>query len=110
MILDLYSRKVVGWSISKNNDSALVCSSISRALEKRNPPKGLIFHSDRGSNYCSRETRELLINTGFEEVIVEKAIAGIMPSQNPSSVLLREKWIIIIFIGFKKQNNYFLII
>ncbi|EMF81032.1 hypothetical protein LEP1GSC188_3597, partial [Leptospira weilii serovar Topaz str. LT2116] len=49
------------WSISKNNDSALVCSSISRALEKRNPPKGLIFHSDRGSNYCSRETRELFI-------------------------------------------------
>ncbi|EKO33711.1 putative IS1236 transposase [Leptospira santarosai str. CBC379] len=62
VILDLYSRKVVGWSISNNNDSKLVCSALSKAIECRNPPKGLAFHSDRGSNYCSNETRRYLLN------------------------------------------------
>ncbi|EMO12110.1 putative IS1236 transposase [Leptospira santarosai str. CBC523] len=62
VILDLYSRKVVGWSISNNNDSKLVCSALSKAIECRNPPKGLVFHSDRGSNYCSNETRRYLLN------------------------------------------------
>ncbi len=61
VILDLYSRKVVGWSISNANDSKLVCSALSKAIECRNPPKGLVFHSDRGSNYCSNETRKYLL-------------------------------------------------
>ncbi|WP_122952332.1 IS3 family transposase [Leptospira noguchii] len=61
VILDLYSRKVVGWSISNANDSKLVCNALSKAIELRNPPKGLIFHSDRGSNYCSNETRKYLL-------------------------------------------------
>jgi len=65
VIIDLYSRKVVGWSISENNDSNLVCDSIRLAISKRNPGKGLIFHSDRGTNYCSRETRLLLIQNGI---------------------------------------------
>ncbi len=62
LILDLYSRKVVGWSISNSNDSKLVCTALSKAIECRNPPKGLVFHSDRGSNYCSYETRRYLLN------------------------------------------------
>ncbi|EPG75261.1 putative IS1236 transposase [Leptospira fainei serovar Hurstbridge str. BUT 6] len=61
VILDLYSRKVVGWSIGTKNDSQLICKALSRGYAIRNPPKGLIFHSDRGSNYCSKETRQLLI-------------------------------------------------
>ncbi|EMS81954.1 integrase core domain protein [Leptospira noguchii str. Cascata] len=62
VILDLYSRKVVGWSISNSNDSKLVCTALSKAIECRNPPKGLVFHSDRGSNYCSYETRKYLLS------------------------------------------------
>ncbi|MBW9231293.1 IS3 family transposase [Leptospira santarosai] len=62
VILDLYSRKVVGWSISNANDSKLVCTALSKAIECRNPPKGLVFHSDRGSNYCSNETRKYLLS------------------------------------------------
>ncbi|EMF83151.1 IS1236 transposase family protein [Leptospira weilii serovar Topaz str. LT2116] len=110
VILDLYSRKVVGWSISKNNDSALVCSSISRALEKRNPPKGLIFHSDRGSNYCSRETRELLINNRVRRSNSRKG--NCWDNAVPESFFgsLKREMDYNYFIGFKKQNNYFLII
>ncbi len=65
VILDLYSRKAVGWSLSNRNDSRLVCDTVSKAVLSRNPWKGLIFHSDRGSNFCSKETRRLLIANGI---------------------------------------------
>lgn len=65
VILDLYSRKAVGWSLSNRNDSRLVCDTVSKAVLSRNPRKGLIFHSDRGSNFCSKETRRLLIANGI---------------------------------------------
>ncbi|EMF82794.1 IS1236 transposase family protein [Leptospira weilii serovar Topaz str. LT2116] len=45
VILDLYSRKAVGWSLSNSNDSRLVCDTVSKAVLSRNPQKGLIFHS-----------------------------------------------------------------
>lgn len=60
VILDLYSRKVVSWKLSMRNDSELVVDAITLAINSRNPSKGLIFHSDRGSNYCSREVRNIL--------------------------------------------------
>lgn len=60
VILDLYSRKIVGWSISKSNDSGLVCDTLRKAILNRNPSRGLIFHSDRGSNYTSNDTRLFL--------------------------------------------------
>lgn len=62
VILDLYSRKVVSWKISTRNDSELIVDTINLAIESRNPRKGLIFHSDRGSNYCSGEVRKILAN------------------------------------------------
>ncbi|ULG75785.1 IS3 family transposase [Leptospira interrogans] len=65
VILDLYSRKIVGWSLSDRNDSQLVCDTVLKAVLSRNPRKGLIFHSDRGSNFCSKETRRLLIANGI---------------------------------------------
>ncbi|EKO70878.1 putative IS1236 transposase [Leptospira interrogans serovar Canicola str. Fiocruz LV133] len=65
VILDLYSRKTVGWSLSDRNDSQLVCDTVLKAVLSRNPRKGLIFHSDRGSNFCSKETRRLLIANGI---------------------------------------------
>lgn len=61
VIIDLYSRKVVGWSLSQKNDSELITSALDKAIKTRKPNKGLIFHSDRGSNYCSNETRLKLI-------------------------------------------------
>ncbi|WP_139325161.1 IS3-like element IS1501 family transposase [Leptospira interrogans] len=65
VILDLYSRKTVGWSLSDRNDSQLVCDTVLKAVLSRNLRKGLIFHSDRGSNFCSKETRRLLIANGI---------------------------------------------
>ena len=62
VILDLYSRKVVGWSVSIRNDSELITRTLALAIVARNPNKGLIFHSDRGSNYCSSDVRIKLAN------------------------------------------------
>ncbi len=52
-IIDLFSRRVVGWAMSESNDTALALSALDRALLLRKPPTGLIHHSDRGSPYGS---------------------------------------------------------
>lgn len=60
VVLDLYSRKVVGWSMSERMTAALVCDALRMALFRRQMPRGVIMHTDRGSQYCSREHRALL--------------------------------------------------
>ena len=56
-ILDLYSRKIVGWAVSQQIDTALVLRALSMALTHRQPPAGLVFHSDRGVQYASGDYR-----------------------------------------------------
>jgi putative transposase len=50
-ILDLFSRYIVGWAIAENKNVRLVIGAIAMAVERRDPPKGFIFHSDHGSQY-----------------------------------------------------------
>ncbi len=59
-ILDMYSRKIVAWKLSTRLTKDIVVSSIEQAIRQRKPNQGLIFHSDRGSQYASLEVRELL--------------------------------------------------
>lgn len=59
-ILDLFSRKVVAYRVSKANSTQLVTKTFRQALHKRQPPAGLTFHSDRGTPYLSRAFRMLL--------------------------------------------------
>jgi transposase InsO family protein len=59
-VLDLYSRKIVGWAMAPNMPAELVCSALQLAIAQRNPPAGLIVHSDRGSQYASLEYQQLL--------------------------------------------------
>jgi transposase InsO family protein len=59
-VLDLYSRRIVGWAVGQQIDTALVMRALSMALVHRQPPKGLIFHSDRGVQYASGEFRQAL--------------------------------------------------
>ena len=60
VIIDLFSRKVISWKISFKADAELVISTFKKAYIKRNSPKGLIFHSDRGTQYTSKDFRKLL--------------------------------------------------
>lgn len=65
-ILDLYSRRVVGWSMSSSCDEALAETALRMALARRCPKQGLLHHSDRGSQYTSRAYRALLAHAGIQ--------------------------------------------
>lgn len=60
VVLDLHSRKVVGWSMAPTMPADLVMSALSMALQQRRPAPGLVLHSDRGSQYASAEYQALL--------------------------------------------------
>lgn len=64
-ILDLYSRKIVGWAMSERIDTALVLKALGMALLHRNPPRELLFHSDRGVQYASADYRRALSQAGL---------------------------------------------
>ena len=60
VFIDLYSRAVIGWSMDKNINKQLVCKGLNMALWRREFPKNVIVHSDRGSQYCSKQYQQLL--------------------------------------------------
>jgi transposase InsO family protein len=62
-VLDLYSRKIVGWAMSNLIDADLVEKALRMAYYQRQPDQGLLHHSDRGSQYASHQIRELLANS-----------------------------------------------
>lgn len=64
-VLDLYSRKIVGWSMSERATSAFVLKALKMAVENRKPASGLIVHTDRGVQYASRKYRHFLSRHGF---------------------------------------------
>ena len=55
VVLDLFSRKIIGWAMSKTMDTALVKTALRMALLERQPPAGLLHHSDQGSQYTSSD-------------------------------------------------------
>ena len=63
--IDLFSRSVIGWSMSKRINRHLVCDALTMALWRRGFPKGVIVHTDRGSQYASKQYRRLLKNHGL---------------------------------------------
>jgi putative transposase len=64
IVMDLYSRRIVGWFISKRMTTDLISKAMVKAYNLRRPPKGLVFPSDRGSQYTSRRYRQLLEGYG----------------------------------------------
>ena len=65
VVIDLHSRAVVGWSIQATMSRQLVCDALTMALWKRGFPRGVLFHSDRGSQYCSGDYQKLLAQYDF---------------------------------------------
>lgn len=60
VILDLYSRQVIGWAMDKTMTAKLVCDALQMALWRRKMPEGVIVHTDRGSQYCSNAYQRML--------------------------------------------------
>jgi len=66
VVIDLCSRKVVGWSMSSRMKAQLVCDALRMAIWQRKPKAGLVHHSDRGSQYASKAFRKLLKSHSFQ--------------------------------------------
>jgi putative transposase len=64
VVLDLYARRVVGWAVDDTLETRLVLTAVTRALATRRVPRGLIHHSDRGSQYASGAYQQLLAHHG----------------------------------------------
>jgi transposase InsO family protein len=65
-VLDLFSRKIVGWAMAPNMPAELVCTALQMTITQRQPSPGLIVHSDRGSQYASQDYRNLLDQYGLQ--------------------------------------------
>ena len=71
-ILDLFSRKIVGWSMGSRLDAGLTLDALRQAVKRRRPDKGLVFHSDRGVQYASVAFRAELEREGFVQSMSRK--------------------------------------
>ena len=65
VVLDLFSRRVVGWAMAPSMPAQLVCAALGMAIASRQPIPGLLVHSDRGSQYASQEHTALLSRHGL---------------------------------------------
>jgi transposase InsO family protein len=72
VVIDLYSRRVVGWSMSERMQTSLVNDALMAAIWQRKPAKGLIWHTDRGSQYASESHRLLLAQQGIVQSMSRK--------------------------------------
>jgi putative transposase len=66
VIIDVYSRRIVGWAISRNLDSTVAQHALAKAIQKRKPRPGLVHHSDRGWQYACRDYVSLLDRHGIQ--------------------------------------------
>jgi len=71
-VIDLFSRQVVGWSKQPNMQASLVTDALRMAWFRRHPAPGLIFHSDRGSQYCSYSFQDALTSYGMRSSMSRK--------------------------------------
>ncbi len=72
VILDLFSRKVVGWSFGSRLDAELSGEALRRAIARRQPAPGLLFHSDRGSEFAAASFRAILAQVGAVQSMSRK--------------------------------------
>lgn len=87
IVMDLYSRRILYWHISKRMTTYLIAQALTKAYWLRKPGKGLIFHSDRGSQYTSKQQRNLLkrfrmrasmgdVGACWDNAVVERFLAA----------------------------------
>lgn len=72
VVMDLYSRRIVGWHVADHLRADLVCAALRMAIVHRQPPRGLIVHSDRGVQYASQQFRTLLDAHGMIQSMSRK--------------------------------------
>lgn len=73
IVMDLFSRKVIGWSFGRQRNTELTKSALSMALSRQGAKSGCIFHSDQGIEYAAHEYRELVESAGLTRSMSRKA-------------------------------------
>lgn len=73
VVMDLYSRAIIGWSMHHRMTQQLVCDALTMALFRRGFPRSVIIHSDRGSQYCSKRYQQLIKQHGLRCSMGRKA-------------------------------------
>jgi len=66
LVIDLYARRIIGWACSDSPDSVLTKKALQMAFEARGRPKGVLYHSDQGCHYTSREFQKMLKRYGIK--------------------------------------------
>lgn len=93
VVIDLYSRRIVGWSIDKCMTTSLVIRALMMAVALRKPPAGLIHHSDRGSQYASRKYQALLAQYRLKSSMSRKGNCWDNAPVERFFKSLKEEWI-----------------
>lgn len=65
VVMDKYSRRILSWAYGKKKDASLTLRALNRAVRRRRPPRGLIFHSDRGIEFAAGAFKQRLVQLGF---------------------------------------------
>lgn len=97
-VIDLASRRVVGFAVANEMRASLVCEALQRAIAARRPAPGLIFHSDRGSQYTAREFRKLLARYGIIQSLArpgqcwDNAVAESFFATLKTELITRHSW------------------
>jgi transposase InsO family protein len=73
VVMDLYSRMIIAWKIYDSQNENIIIRTIETAVKNRNPSSGLIFHSDRGTQFCSTRVRNMLEYYGISQSMGAKA-------------------------------------
>ena len=89
VVLDSYSRRVIGWSISHRMTKELACDAMQMAIDERTDFAGVIMHTDRGSQYCSKQFQTILIANDIRLSMSKKVTAMITHVQRVSSTPLK---------------------
>lgn len=71
-VLDLFNREIIGWSMAETLHQSLVLNALQQAIGKRRPFSGILFHSDRGSQYAANAVRDVLKQYGFSQSMSSK--------------------------------------
>lgn len=72
IIMDIHSRKIIGWSLADHMKTSMVSEALEMAVKRQKPPANVIFHSDQGSQYASHEFRGKLKSHGFLQSMSRK--------------------------------------
>ena len=105
-VIDLYSRKVVGWSMNDTMKVSLVNDALKMAIGQRNPSIGLIWHTDRGSQYASYSHKDLLSEHGIVQSMSRKGNCWDNAVAESFFKSLKNEWVYQTYFYTKKQAKH----